>query len=171
VETYRDHEYRAVCNLSLMLVLEINAPHILRCEDSDKRCVSFSSLMASCTLYCVAEFLAEVSTLYCAVICQSFIIISYNIHRTVEVLTINDSSNIVNVLCCVQQHYTTCCFVLRLRSMPEHTGRFIMYSGITKMYDRKTVRHVFTKPVQIEGTTQKFFSQKFVFHHHSHFCC
>ena len=32
-----------------------------------------------------------------------------------------------------------------------------MYSGITKIYYRKTVGHVFTKPVQIEGTTQKFF--------------
>jgi len=29
-----------------------------------------------------------------------------------------------------------------------------MYSGITKIYYRKTVGHVFTKPVQIEGTTQ-----------------
>jgi len=32
-----------------------------------------------------------------------------------------------------------------------------MYSGITKIYYRKTVGQVFTKPVQIEGTTQKFF--------------
>jgi hypothetical protein len=39
------------------------------------------------------------------------------------------------------------------------TGRFIMYSGITKIYYRKTVAHVFTKPVQIERTTQKFLSQ------------
>jgi len=41
------------------------------------------------------------------------------------------------------------------------TGRFLMYeySRITKMYYRKTVRHIFTKPVQIEGTTQTFFSQ------------
>ena len=31
-----------------------------------------------------------------------------------------------------------------------------MYSGITKVYYRKTVGHVFTKPVQIEGATQKF---------------
>jgi hypothetical protein len=31
-----------------------------------------------------------------------------------------------------------------------------MYSGITKIYYRKTVGHVFTKPVQVEGTTQKF---------------
>jgi hypothetical protein len=31
-----------------------------------------------------------------------------------------------------------------------------MYSGITKTYYRKTVGHVFTKPVEIEGTTQKF---------------
>ena len=29
-----------------------------------------------------------------------------------------------------------------------------MYSGITKIYDRKTVGHVFTKPVQIEGTIE-----------------
>jgi len=29
-----------------------------------------------------------------------------------------------------------------------------MYSGITKNYYRKTVGHVFTKPVQIEGTTK-----------------
>ena len=32
-----------------------------------------------------------------------------------------------------------------------------MHSGITKIYYRKTVGHVFTKPVQIEGTTQKLF--------------
>jgi len=32
-----------------------------------------------------------------------------------------------------------------------------MYSGITKIYYRKTVRQVFTKPVQIEGTIQKLF--------------
>jgi hypothetical protein len=48
--------------------------------------------------------------------------------------------------------------------MPSHpipltytyTGRFIMYSGIKKIYDRKTVGHVFMKAVQIEGTTQKY---------------
>jgi len=39
------------------------------------------------------------------------------------------------------------------------TERFIMYSGITKICYRKTVGHVFTKPVQIEGTTQIFFPQ------------
>ena len=39
----------------------------------------------------------------------------------------------------------------------NYTGRFIMYSGFRKIYSRKTVRHVFTKPVQIEGTTQFFF--------------
>jgi len=33
-----------------------------------------------------------------------------------------------------------------------NTGRFITYSGITKNYYRKTAGHVFTKPVQIEGT-------------------
>jgi hypothetical protein len=37
------------------------------------------------------------------------------------------------------------------------TGRFIIYSGITKIYYRKTLGHVFTKPIQIEGTTQYLF--------------
>jgi hypothetical protein len=32
-----------------------------------------------------------------------------------------------------------------------------MYSGITKIYYMNTVGHVFTKPVQIEGTIQNFF--------------
>jgi hypothetical protein len=32
-----------------------------------------------------------------------------------------------------------------------------MYSGITKIYYRKTVVHIFTKPVQIEGTTKNIF--------------
>ena len=40
-----------------------------------------------------------------------------------------------------------------------HTGCFIMYSGIINIYYRKTVGHIFTKPVQIERTTQKSFSQ------------
>jgi hypothetical protein len=48
-------------------------------------------------------------------------------------------------------------------SSPSYTGRFIMCSGITKIYYRKTVGHVFTKPVQIEGTTQKFFLSKLFF--------
>jgi hypothetical protein len=38
------------------------------------------------------------------------------------------------------------------------------------MYERKTVGHIFPKPVQIEGTTQNFFPQKVVFHHSLHFC-
>ena len=38
-----------------------------------------------------------------------------------------------------------------------NTGRFIMYFGSTKIDCRKTVQHVFTKPVQIEGTTQNVF--------------
>jgi hypothetical protein len=42
---------------------------------------------------------------------------------------------------------------------PESTGRFIMYSRITKIYYTKAIGHVFTKPVQIEETTEKFFSQ------------
>ena len=37
------------------------------------------------------------------------------------------------------------------------TRHFIMYPGITKIYYRKTAGYVFTKPVQIEGTTQKIF--------------
>jgi hypothetical protein len=38
-----------------------------------------------------------------------------------------------------------------------------MYYGITKNYDRKTVGHVFTKPVKIEGTTQTFSSHRKIF--------
>ena len=36
----------------------------------------------------------------------------------------------------------------------NYTGCFIMYYGITKIYYRKTVGHVFTKPVQREGKAQ-----------------
>jgi hypothetical protein len=35
-----------------------------------------------------------------------------------------------------------------------YIGHFIMYSGITKIYYRKTVGNAFTKPVHIEGKTQ-----------------
>ena len=38
-----------------------------------------------------------------------------------------------------------------------------MYSGITKIYYRKTAGHVFTKPVQIEGTTHFFSPSKLFF--------
>jgi len=41
-----------------------------------------------------------------------------------------------------------------------YTGRFIMYSGTTKIYYKKTVGHVFTKPIQLEGKTQFFFPSK-----------
>jgi hypothetical protein len=41
----------------------------------------------------------------------------------------------------------------------NNTGRFIMYSGNIKISYRKTVRHVFTKPVRIEETTQFFSPQ------------
>ena len=39
-----------------------------------------------------------------------------------------------------------------------YTGLFIMYSGIINIYYMKTVGHLFTKPVQIEGKIQKLFS-------------
>ena len=48
---------------------------------------------------------------------------------------------------------------MRYACIIRYTGRFIMYSGITKIYHRKTIGQVFTKPVQIEGTTQKFLFQ------------
>jgi hypothetical protein len=35
------------------------------------------------------------------------------------------------------------------------TGHFVMYSGITTFCYRKTVGHLFTKPVQVEETTKK----------------
>ena len=44
-----------------------------------------------------------------------------------------------------------------------------MYSEITKIYYTKTVGHVFTEPVQIEGTNQTPL-QYVVFHRSSHFC-
>jgi hypothetical protein len=46
-----------------------------------------------------------------------------------------------------------------------------MYFGITKIYYRKTAGHIFMKPVQIEVTTEKLFSEYVVFHRSSHFCC
>jgi hypothetical protein len=60
--------------------------------------------------------------------------------------------------------------IWRIDSQLNYTGRFIMYSGITKIYDRKTIGHVFTKLEQIEGTTQIFFFQEVIFHRSSHFC-
>ena len=45
-----------------------------------------------------------------------------------------------------------------------------MYSGITTIYYRKTAGHVFTKPAQIEGTTQKIFSPVSCFYRSSLFC-
>jgi hypothetical protein len=38
-----------------------------------------------------------------------------------------------------------------------------MYSGITKMYYRKTLGKVFTTPVKIEGTPKHFFPSKLLF--------
>jgi hypothetical protein len=38
-----------------------------------------------------------------------------------------------------------------------------MYPGITKIYDRKTVGPVFSKPVPIEGITQFFSPRKLFF--------
>jgi hypothetical protein len=52
-------------------------------------------------------------------------------------------------------------FPPKLKYLPYYTGRFIMYSRITKIYYGKTVGHVFTKPVQIEGTTHFFPSKLF----------
>jgi hypothetical protein len=51
-----------------------------------------------------------------------------------------------------------------------NTGRFIMYSGITKILDRKTAGHVFTKRAKIERTTRNFFFPGSYFYHSSHFC-
>ena len=45
----------------------------------------------------------------------------------------------------------------------KYKGCFIMYCGITKLYCRKTVGHIFTKPVHLEGKTQKFIPSKLFF--------
>ena len=44
-----------------------------------------------------------------------------------------------------------------IKILDNYTGRVIKYSGITKMYYWKNVVHVYTKPEQIEGTTEIFF--------------
>jgi len=49
------------------------------------------------------------------------------------------------------------CRVIDIILREKSTGRVIIYSGITKIYYRKTVGYIFTKHVQIEGTTQNFF--------------
>jgi len=56
---------------------------------------------------------------------------------------------------------THCCFPMKNQRF--YTGRFIMYSRITKNCYRKTVGQVFTKPVQIEGTIQFFTPSKLSF--------
>jgi len=68
--------------------------------------------------------------------------------------------------CCLHKlRLAQFCTTLCWHSCPDvfhiliYTVRFIMYSGITKICYRKTVGHVFTKPVQIERTTQNIFSQ------------
>jgi len=78
------------------------------------------------------------------------------------------------ILCCLQQvihlHYPSEYSKIESNEKLKfrqhiYIERFIMYSGITDIYYRKTVGHVFTKPVQIEGTTQKkkTFPSKFTF--------
>jgi len=50
------------------------------------------------------------------------------------------------------------CTALCYIGLQHNTRRFIMYPGITEIYYRKIVGHVFTKAVQIEGTTHIFFT-------------
>jgi hypothetical protein len=59
--------------------------------------------------------------------------------------------------------YLVCTFQEVLKHLIFFTCLFIMYSGITKIYYGKTVGQIFTKPVQIAGTTQKFFPSKLFF--------
>ena len=63
-----------------------------------------------------------------------------------------------------QRQYRYQCYLETTQHVAHRTtGLFIMYSGITKIYYRKTVGQVFTKLVQIEGTTQNFFLSKMFF--------
>jgi hypothetical protein len=64
---------------------------------------------------------------------------------------------VVNLTCFCRRIYVIAC-TGRFIMYCTYTGRFIMYSEITKIYYKKTVGHVFTKHVHIEGTTQKYFS-------------
>ena len=54
-------------------------------------------------------------------------------------------------------------FAILHKNSVVYTRRFIMYSRNIKNYYRKTVGHVFTKSVQIQGTTQNFFLSKLFF--------
>ena len=81
--------------------------------------------------------------------------------------------NLINIHCCKCKLMLS--FILSITASTSYhqvpiiiqylnyTGRFIMYHGITKSYYRKTVGHIFTKPVQIEGKTQNFFPSKWFF--------
>jgi len=54
--------------------------------------------------------------------------------------------------------YSWYSFLLEAESTSRpYTGHFKLYSGITKIYYRKTAGHIFVKTVQIEGTTQNIF--------------
>jgi hypothetical protein len=52
----------------------------------------------------------------------------------------------------------------------KYTGHFLMYSRITKIYYRKTVGNVFTKPVHRTNNPKIFFPVSCFFYHSSHFC-
>ena len=69
------------------------------------------------------------------------------------------------MLTVVNAHIVCVLSVVHTPILSCYTGRFIMYSGITKLYNRKTVGHVFTNPVQIEETTQVFFLVCFIVVH------
>jgi hypothetical protein len=75
--------------------------------------------------------------------CRQNIVININIPCLISLETLQPVAN---------SKFST--FLLPILSSSYYTGRLIIYSGITKIYYRKTLGHVFTKPVQIKGTTQ-----------------
>jgi hypothetical protein len=64
---------------------------------------------------------------------------------------------IIETIFCVLIKFYGVFLIVNILIHSTYTRPFIMYSVITKIYYKKTVGHVFTKPVQIEGTTQIFF--------------
>jgi hypothetical protein len=72
------------------------------------------------------------------------------------------------VCVCVYIYVCVCIYIYIYTHI--YTESLIMHSGITKIDYKNTAGHAFTKPVQIEGTTEKIFFRYVVFHCSSHFC-
>jgi len=120
-----------------------------------------------CTLHGISytEFNGTLKNLHitvCSIILCLILIIVISGISFILLLSISVSVFILFIFNCsifIVSFLIVSCSIIRIvcnKRFENYTGRFIMYSWITKIYYRKTVGQVFTKPVQIEGTTQNF---------------